>query len=735
MTIFVQLLTITYLCVLAIAVGAKAKMKYGLSFSAFCFGLVIWTFSNIGFSQNFDTIFGLVFARGAFTSMVIVMMSLQKFAFVFPLQVKVSSFIKRFFTIFHIFVFFASILPWIVTRVEWVNGVLNPVYGPLYSVFIIYILFSLASIFFIFAHKYKDAVKLDRLQLKYFVTGLALTASYMLVTNLVLPALAGSSYTSQFGPLGVIFFLSFLSMAILRQRLFDLKLIIGRGIIYFTYGSILFGLFYGLNWFYERFTGGIYSPLSMSLGVVVAIFIAVSLVKIYTRLESWVLGELFHTNYDLYKISKNFVEKINSMLSMDDLCTEIINGFNRIFSSKRAGIVVLGRDDKSILFEKFINFRYKDFNTEPLLLALELWKGKDHGPILIKEDLREEYEETFSDMLEELLTYMDKYKISAILPLNRKVALNGIFIIGDKASMEPFTVEDVNLMETLIGYSSVAIGRALLYDQASKFNKILAREVKNATKELELANIELQKLDQMKDDLISIASHELRTPASIVKGKLHLLKGKVEKLRGCKEYDPKIESDIDVCLSAIEREIEQVNTLLEASRVGKDTMVLEKQDYDITTIVSSAVSDFKEMAKAAGLKLSMEEAKDKVPLLNIDVRRIREVMDNLITNAVKYTEEGEIILSVFTRDKGRSVCVSVKDTGIGIPKDEVGNLFSKFYRVQNKEKRVSHLVRPGGTGLGLYVAKNIVEKHGGEIWVESKVGKGSTFTFCLPVST
>lgn len=732
MTLFIQLATMVYLLFLGSLVLLKSRKIISISFSLFSFSLLVWVLANIGFRGNWDFINILVFARGAFTTMVGVLWALMTFSNEFPFRMKISPIIEKLFHLLSAVMLVLTISPLVVRSFEWIEGVNNPIYGDLYSLFFVYVLLILGYIFVSFFVKFRKATGSNRLQLQYFITGLSLTTFFLLATNLIIPALTKSSYTSQFGPLGLIPLLTFLSLAILRQRLFDLRLIVGRGLVYSIFGSMLYGLFYGLNWIYATFFGGIYSPVALTLSVPIALTLVPSMMKSYGLLEVVILGDLLHTNYDLYQVSKEFIESVNSKLTMDDLCSEIIAGFNSIFKSTKEGILVLEKDVPEIWFKKFVGLELQKDELEKLLLVLELWKDQEHGPIILREDLKDELSAKPSTVIRDLVEVMEEFGIAAILPLNRKVALNGIFIIGDKDSKETFTVEDLNLMETLIGYSSVAIGRAMLFEQAKRFNETLKEEVEKATEKLKKANEELRDLDKMKDDLISIASHELRTPAAIVKGKLHLLKGRIERVKKCKDYDPRIEDDVDVCLSAIEREIEQVNTLLEASRIGRDTMVLEKQPFDITEIVKAAVRDFKEMAQSRGLGLELGVA-ETVPRVEIDVRKMREVIDNLITNAIKYTEKGGIVINVYKGDKGENVCVGIKDTGLGIPNDEIPHLFSKFYRVKRGNNLKSKLVKPGGTGLGLYVAKNIVEKHGGTIWVESEEGKGSIFTFSIPV--
>jgi signal transduction histidine kinase len=142
-------------------------------------------------------------------------------------------------------------------------------------------------------------------------------------------------------------------------------------------------------------------------------------------------------------------------------------------------------------------------------------------------------------------------------------------------------------------------------------------------------------------------------------------------------------------------------------------------------LVKEAATNFAKKAHEKGLGLEIMEPQIKIPLVTADREKIREVLENLLSNAIKFTTKGGITIS-FEQTKNE-VVVAVADTGIGIPATAIEKLFTKFYRVGQ-----SPMIESEGTGLGLYIAKSLVELHQGKIWVESEVGKGSTFYFSLP---
>jgi len=229
-------------------------------------------------------------------------------------------------------------------------------------------------------------------------------------------------------------------------------------------------------------------------------------------------------------------------------------------------------------------------------------------------------------------------------------------------------------------------------------------------------------LDRMKTEFISLASHQLRTPLSAVKwfGRMLLAgdAGKLTKLQ--EEY-------IDKINSSNEREIRLVNSLLNISRIESGRISIVPKPTDMKELVENVVTDtgISEDKKTSEIKVDIEE---DLPLLNIDPDLIRHVYMNLVTNAVRYSgKRGKVNVQVKT--KGRYLFSVIEDSGIGIPTSEQGRIFDRFFRAANAMKRETE-----GTGLGLYLAKTIVESSGGKIWFKSKENVGTTFYFTLPLS-
>lgn len=232
-----------------------------------------------------------------------------------------------------------------------------------------------------------------------------------------------------------------------------------------------------------------------------------------------------------------------------------------------------------------------------------------------------------------------------------------------------------------------------------------------------------KQLESMKLDFVSMAAHELRTPLTSIKGYISVF---------LNENQTKLTPDQLMFIRRINTSTQQlaglVENLLSVARVERGAMSLNTQIIDWITNVKTQVDTFRHRAEEKRIQLIMYEPKGKIPSVQVDLVRINEVLNNIISNAINYTEpQGKIEVWVDTKDE--LVCTHVKDTGKGIPKEALTQLFSKFFRI------------PGGTaeqaskgnGLGLYLSKAIVDLHNGKIWAESEgIGKGSTFSFCLP---
>ena len=312
---------------------------------------------------------------------------------------------------------------------------------------------------------------------------------------------------------------------------------------------------------------------------------------------------------------------------------------------------------------------------------------------------------------------VNHFIISPILP---REGTMGFLFVGTESADTILTEGDEELVTILANQIGQALENARLFEKTWVAQQELEKKVEERTKELSALLEEIKKVSKRKTDFISAVSHELRTPLTSIKGYASIL---------LSEQLGQVPQAVKERLDKINRHSDElahlVNELLDISRIesGKLTMKLEPQDLkDIIEAVADLLSV---QLKTKDIKLDVKITKETTKV-NADRNQIERVFINLISNAIKFTPvKGKI--SVTSHPSDDFLQIDVSDTGIGIPEDALTSVFDEFYRVDNPINQEAR-----GTGLGLSLVKHIVEAHRGKIWVKSKIGQGSTFSFTLP---
>jgi signal transduction histidine kinase len=232
-------------------------------------------------------------------------------------------------------------------------------------------------------------------------------------------------------------------------------------------------------------------------------------------------------------------------------------------------------------------------------------------------------------------------------------------------------------------------------------------------------NTRYRQADDLKSTFISIISHELKTPVALIKGYVATLR------RDDARWEKQVVND---SLAVIEEETDRltslIDDLLDASRMQTGGFSLKRSDVNLVDIVKHLVERYQTQSSKHQFVINLPE---NFPILLVDEERIRQVLSNLISNALKYSPDGEILISgQVLPDK---VILCVHDEGPGIAQDDLPHIFDRFYRASDAAKNTK------GAGLGLYLARSIIEAHGGHIWVESRMEQGTRFCFSLPRSS
>jgi signal transduction histidine kinase len=387
---------------------------------------------------------------------------------------------------------------------------------------------------------------------------------------------------------------------------------------------------------------------------------------------------------------------LTSTLDLERLLELIIKTAAELVNSQDASIILEDRRTGALVFraaagpksDQLVNMQV------PIEGSIAGTVFKSQKPLIVgdtKSDPRH-YDEVDRDI------EFDTQSILAVPMIFKKRAI-GVLEAVNKLNHGQFGEHDVQTLSTLATQAAVAIENARL------------------VAELQKANARLAELDRLKSDFIAIASHELRTPLGLILGYASFLR---------EEADDAASGQLDVVLKAATQLQGLIEDMVNLTHLEAGSAELELSEWDLQEVIQEAIKAQRQFALSKSL-----EIRQSLPVaamrMRADREKIRIVLDNLLNNAIKFTPGGGRI-QVAVRPQTGMVAVSVLDTGIGIPAHELEHIFDRFYQVE------SHLTRrEGGMGLGLCIVRGMVELHGGRVWAESVPGRGSRFTFTLPI--
>ncbi|MBI2484315.1 GAF domain-containing sensor histidine kinase [Candidatus Uhrbacteria bacterium] len=493
------------------------------------------------------------------------------------------------------------------------------------------------------------------------------------------------------------------------HRLLDIKVVARRYAVYFASVTTIAAPAFLVQLFLKPYVG--------AYGWLIDIAILVAGISVFTPLKNYYYDfsnrYLFSSLYDTKKVIRDLSDKLRSTIKAEEVYHHISQTLTDAFHTR--GIALLTYDEKKKIFH--LSYQ-RDFEKCSQVLAIS--KGLTSYLLSTDEPL----------VLSDIPKGIGKMKeisdfrscgVAIINPLNLKDRLIGVMLLADKESGDTYNEEDIQVLNVIGTQAAIAIENALSYEEIRRFNITLQKKVSDATHKLKLQNEELQKVDTMKSEFISIASHQLRTPLTATKWALEFLaKGKKGKLT-----KQEVETIGDLRTSNA-RLIKLVNELLNVSRLEESRVRIDPKPMDITELLKGLVHEFMPIAEKMNQKIV--EQYDHLPPINLDEGLIVKALHNFISNGIKYNKEnGKFVITA--KKKGKEALLTFQDHGIGIPKAEQPNIFKKFYRAANAS--ASHTE---GTGLGMYIAKSAIELSGGKVWFESIEGKGTTFYVTLPLT-
>lgn len=355
---------------------------------------------------------------------------------------------------------------------------------------------------------------------------------------------------------------------------------------------------------------------------------------------------------------------------------------------------------------------HETLNMIELHTDLVWFKSKEYSLIVDLDSPDETFlKSVFKSGADKLLSVATDLKCSSLclVKLPARNNLVGILIVGVATDAKSLSLSDLEYLGRIGEAAGIAID-----------NKLLFEENQNILKRLKRSNDKLKALDEAKDEFISMASHQLRTPLTSVKGYMSMV---IEEDAG--KLNVKQKALLDQAFLSSQRMVYLIADLLNVSRLRTGKFVIERQPTKLDEVISGEIMQLRETAKSRNLKLIYEKPKN-FPALMLDETKTRQVIMNFADNAVYYTPNNGTI-EIKLLDKSSTIEFLVIDNGIGVPKADHHHLFTKFYRAGNARK-----ARPDGTGLGLFMAKKVIVAQGGAIIFKSQEGKGSTFGFSFP---
>ena len=418
----------------------------------------------------------------------------------------------------------------------------------------------------------------------------------------------------------------------------------------------------------------------------------------------------------LYSTSSQFA----GTLDKNELINYMIEGMDKSLSFSLTCTLSFCTEEKPVLI---LNSLY-DISDE-LLSALKLRSILNYKSLFNNKTLPFELDENTLRVIKTIKYPASKFTFNLFQYDNMfaPIALGQNFFGCIEIFKEtPFSSEDAKCFQTLAQQVSLPLKSATLYQ------------------EIKETNHKLEKLERLKSEFISIVSHELRTPLTSIKNSLDILHS-----GRCGEVSQAADKFLTMAQRNVQRLSGIINDLLDLSKIEAGKMDFHFTQTDIHSVIDYVKSTFLNVAKEKGLNLTSEET-PQLPAVTADPQRLEQVLTNLVSNAIKFTPSGKNITikselvnadmidknncfkDVLQNLKGDYIMVSVEDEGIGIAEENLVRAFDKFAQIENSLSR-----KAGGTGLGLPIAKQLIETHKGAIWCESKPDKGSAFKFVLPV--
>lgn len=609
-----------------------------------------------------------------------------------------------------LFVLVLDCTPWVFSGL---NPGPNPTPIPSFGAFVfigqlfVFLLIGLVTLFRTIRH----SVGRKRQQLTYLLVGITPLLLGAPTTGFIVAVLFNKADYVLLDSVYATFLAVLVGYSIVKHRLFDIRLIVARALAYVVTLALVAALYGFVVLGVAQLAFGIDLSFGVQFFLAAATGLAALTFQHFRNYFNKATDAVFYRDaYDANELFNKLNEVLVSTLEIEKLMSKSTAVIKDALKPSYLIVSLSNADSDRVFGDHGIDFSQ---NT-----AERVWQLASRGrQKMVIADFIDD------PALSELKELMADNDMAVLIRLDGDSHHSddslGFIVLGDKSSGNPYTVQDARVLDAVANELIVAIQNSLRFEEIQRFNETLQGKIHNATSELRRTNERLKQLDETKDDFISMASHQLRTPLTSVKGYLSMVldgdAGKVNSLQ---------RKMLGQALTSSQRMVYLIADLLNVSRLKTGKFTIDPTPVNLADMITEEIDQLKQTAASHDLEL-IYEAPKTFPDLMLDETKTRQVIMNFIDNAIYYTKAGGKIVIKLTEDAA-NVELRVIDNGIGVPASERHHLFTKFYRAKNAQK-----ARPDGTGIGLFMAKKVIVGEGGTIIFETEENKGSTFGFAL----
>lgn len=571
--------------------------------------------------------------------------------------------------------------------------------------------FFLIGIISLFQSQRRASV-IEKQQIKLLLFAITSTFIINVFTGYILNLVNVKNDVNLVGASSFFIFTAITAYTIIKHKLFDIRLIVARSLGYLlTIATLVLVYVVAIFGLSSTVIGeNKVSNLQQIIYIVATLIFGFSLLPL-KRFFDRLTNKLFYRDaYD----SQELLDELNKILvgniDIQPLLHQCAELFETTLKAEHCTFIIKETEDSA---RRIIGSKKVDLDEKQIL---EL-SSQNHkiDQIIVADELDES-----QTTLKSMLSNNNVSILARLAPAGKNAVEQGYLVLGAKRSGNPYNKQDLQVLDIIANELVIAIQNALRFEEIEAFTVTLQEKVNEATRQLRQTNEKLKALDETKDEFISMASHQLRTPLTSVKGYVSMvLEGDAGKLN--KQQKELLEQ----AFASSQRMVYLIADLLNVSRLKTGKFVIENKVTHLADVVAGEMDQLKATAESREQTLTYVKP-DKFPDLMLDETKMRQVIMNFTDNALHYTPKGGHI-TVSLEDKGQTIEFKVVDDGLGVPKNEQHHLFSKFFRAGNARK-----ARPDGTGLGLFMAKKVIIAQGGAVIFSSTEGKGSTFGFTMP---